>query len=37
MLLPVCVPHSGREEEDHIEALGVVRTILTEGMKARSP
>ena len=35
MLLSVCMPHSGRDE-DHIEALETVRSTLTEGKKARA-
>ena len=34
MLLPVFMPHSGRDEEDDIEALETVRASLTEGRKA---
>ena len=30
----VFLPHSGRDEEDYIEALETVRTILVEGRKA---
>ena len=34
MLLSVNMPHSGREEEDHIEALETVRVTPTEGKRA---
>ena len=34
MLLSVFMPHSGRDEEDYIEALETVRAPLTEGKKA---
>ena len=34
MLLSVFMPHSGRDEEDYIEALETVRATLTEGRKA---
>ena len=34
MLLSVYMRHSGRDEEDNIEALGTVRATLTEGRKA---
>ena len=34
MLLSVYMPHSGRDEEDHIEALESVRATLTEGKRA---
>ena len=34
MLLSVYMPHSGRDEEDYIEALETVRATLTEGKKA---
>ena len=34
MLLSVYMPHSGRDEEDYIEALETVRATLTEGRKA---
>ena len=34
MLLSVCMPHSGRDEEDYIEALETVRATLTEWKKA---
>ena len=34
MLLSVYMPHSGREEEDYIEALETVRVTLTEGKRA---
>ena len=34
MLLSVCMPHSGRDEVDHIEALELVRSTLTEGERA---
>ena len=33
MLLSVSMPHNGLDEEDYIEALGAVRSILTEGRK----
>ena len=29
--LSVLMPHSGRDQEDYIEALAVVRNIMTEG------
>ena len=34
MLLSVYMPHSGRDEEDYIEALETVRNIMTEGRRA---
>ena len=34
MLLSVYMPHSGRDEEDFIEALATVRSTLTEKSKA---
>ena len=34
MLLSIYIPHSGRDEEDYIEALETVRAALTEGRKA---
>ena len=34
MLLSVYMPHSGRDEDDYIEALETVRATLTEGRKA---
>ena len=34
MLLSVYMPHSGRDEEDDIGALGTVRATLTEGRQA---
>ena len=34
MLLLVCMLHSGRDEEDYIEALVTVRSTLTESRKA---
>ena len=34
MLLSVYMPHSGRDEEDYIEALETVRNVMTEGRMA---
>ena len=33
MLLSVCMPHSGYDEVDHLEAVESVRAILTEGKR----
>ena len=33
MLLSVCMPHSGYDEVDHIEALESVRAMFTEGKR----
>ena len=33
MLLSVCMPHSGRDEEDYIEPLGAAKNITAEGEK----
>ena len=35
ILLSCQLPHSGRDEEDQVEALGAARNVMTEGTMAR--